>query len=82
MAFGSSQEQSPNHSPISALTLEIWDSSMDADCAEEGSHLSATSGRPHRRMYDTNQPHAAVVELVALDNAGDNTHGAELVRRR
>ena len=50
--------------------------------AEEGSHVSYLEGCT-APMRDENQLHAAVVELVALDDADDQVqHGAELVPRR
>ena len=50
--------------------------------AEEGSHVSYLEGCT-APMRDENQLHAAVVELVALDDATIKySHGAELVSRR
>ena len=50
--------------------------------AEEGAYVSYLEGCT-APMRDTNQLHAAVVELVALDNATDQVFdGAELVSRR
>ena len=50
--------------------------------ADEGASVSYLEGCT-APMRDENQLHAAVVELVALDNAIDQVqHGAELVPRR
>ena len=51
--------------------------------ADEGAYVSATSKAAPRPMRDENQLHAAVVELVALEDAHDQVlDGAELVPRR
>jgi Fe-S cluster assembly protein SufB len=50
--------------------------------ADEGSHVSYLEGCT-APMRDENQLHAAVVELVALDDAADQVlDGTELVSRR
>ena len=50
--------------------------------ADEGAYVSYLEGCT-APIRDENQLHAAVVELVALDNAHDQVlHGAELVSRR
>ena len=54
----------------------------DADRGREGAYVSYLEGCT-APMRDENQLHAAVVELVALDNAADQVlDGAELVSGR